>query len=55
MTVIDHGLIFQPVLTSLHYTQTCKYDNDAIITLEKKTDVTDFSSKFKISTLIINK
>ena len=35
MTVLGRSLIFQPVLTSLPYTQTCTYDNnDTIITLQ---------------------
>ena len=36
MTVVSLGLIFQPVFASLHYTQTCTYKNDTIITLEGK-------------------
>ena len=34
MTVLGHDLIFQPVLASLPYTQTCIYNNDTIITLQ---------------------
>ena len=32
--VLGRGLIFQPVLASLPYTQTCTYNNDTIITLQ---------------------
>ena len=34
MTVLGHGIIFQPVLASLPYTQTCTYNNGAIVTLQ---------------------
>ena len=34
MTVLGRGLIFQPVLASLPYIQTCTYNNDTIITLQ---------------------
>ena len=34
MTVLGRGLIFQSVLTSLHYTQACSYKNDTVNTLE---------------------
>ena len=34
MTVLGRGLIFQPVLASLPYTQTCTYNSDTIITLQ---------------------
>ena len=33
MTVSGRGLIFQPVLASLPYTQKWTYNNDAIVTL----------------------
>ena len=46
MTVLGHGLIFQPVIASLPYTQACTCSNDTIITLQKKTSFTDFPSKF---------
>ena len=36
MTVLSRGLIFL----------ACTYDNDAIITLQKKIDIIGFSSKF---------
>ena len=36
MTVLGHGLIFQPVLLA------CTCNNDTIITLQKKIDITDF-------------
>ena len=34
MTVLGHSLIFQPVPTSVPYTQTCTYNNDTITTLK---------------------
>ena len=34
MTVLGHGLIFQPVLVSPPYTQTCTYNSDTIIALQ---------------------
>ena len=34
MAVLDYGLIFQLVLASPPYTQTCAYNNDIIITLQ---------------------
>ena len=34
MTALGRGLIFQPVLASLPYTQTCTYNSDNIITLQ---------------------
>ena len=34
MTILCRGLIFQPVLASLPYTQTCTYKSDTIITLQ---------------------
>ena len=34
MAVLGRGLIFQPVLASLPYTQTCTYNSDNIITLQ---------------------
>ena len=44
--MLGRGLIFQPVLASLHYTQTWSYKNDTIIILEgKQFDITDLSSK----------
>ena len=36
MTALGRGLIFQPVLLA------CTYNNDTIITLQKKIDITDF-------------
>ena len=39
MTVLGRGLIFQPVLLA------CTYNNDTIITLQKKIDITDFSTE----------
>ena len=57
MTVSGSGLIFQPVLASLHYTQTCICNNDTIIALEKKKEITDFyqSKKKKRTNEKINK
>ena len=34
MMVLTRGLIFQPVLASLPYKQTCTHNNDTIITLQ---------------------
>ena len=49
MTVLGHGLIFQPVLTSLPYTQACSYENDTVKTLEGGggggVNITDLSTK----------
>ena len=42
MTVLGSGLIFQPVLASLPYTQTCTFDSDTII---EHFGITDFPSK----------
>ena len=50
MAVLGHSLIFQPVFASLHYTQTCTYKNDTIITVEGKHDITNFSSKLENKT-----
>ena len=48
MTVLGRGLIFQPVLASLPYTQTCAYNSDTVSTLQNITDITDFPSTLKI-------
>ena len=46
MMVLGHGLIFQPVLASLSYTQACTYSKDTIMTLQKNR-LTDFPSEKK--------
>ena len=44
ITVLGHGLIFQPVLACLPSAQRYKYKNDTIMTLQK-INITDYRSK----------
>ena len=48
MTALGRGPIFQPVLASLPYTQTCTYNSDNIITLQHMLTLQIFHIFFQI-------
>ena len=48
MTVLGSGLIFQLVLASLPYTQTCTYNSDSIVTLQTKLTLQIFFQNYLI-------
>ena len=47
LAVSGRNLIFQLVLAGLPYTQVCTYNNDTIITFQKKNYIIDFVQSFK--------